>query len=368
MAEDNTRSPQWAAPGLRAPRTFASDVSPKSPKRPGPPSSARPKSAAARDDPFRTRDGADPLFLRRHDDEKFDHEGVPRLGEHLGLADAVIKGVDFPPPCARGRVSLGGRIPEERPVSLGALVTTHKIDLYHACLDQFDAIDRHARLHGRDELPVEARRPARLPRQGPDLFGPGARRLPARSPFRADRRRGVLDGRRWVDDRAHLASHATGPRRDRPTRIVVSNRSPARLEEIRRIHAELGSGVPTEYVLAAPTPRDNDAVLASFEPGSLVINATGLGKDAPGSPADRRRRGFPNTRIAWDLNYRGELVFLDQARAQQPAAWPRDRGRLDILPARLDAGDRRSVPHRTFPCAARRIRMLSEIAAHAAKV
>jgi len=28
---------------------------------------------------------------------------------------------------------------------------------------------------------------------------------------------------------------------------------------------------------------------------------------------------FPKHAVIWELNYRGELVFLDQARAQQPA-------------------------------------------------
>ena len=58
------------------------------------------------------------------------------------------------------------------------------------------------------------------------------------------------------------------------------------------------------------TPRS-----LTLSPGSLVINATGLGKDAPGSPLTDAAR-FPERGIAWDLNYRGDLVFLDQARAQ----------------------------------------------------
>ena len=99
---------------------------------------------------------------------------------------------------------------------------------------------------------------------------------------------------------------------DRPSRIVVSNRSAARLQEIRRIHEEIGSGIPCDYVLA-PRPEDNDAVVAGLKPGSLVINATGLGKDAPGSPLTDAV-SFPEGGIVWDLNYRGDLVFLDQAK------------------------------------------------------
>ena len=57
-------------------------------------------------------------------------------------------------------------------------------------------------------------------------------------------------------------------------------------------------------------------MLAGLKPGSLIINATGLGKDAPGSPLTGAAR-FPEQAIAWDLNYRGDLIFLDQARAQR---------------------------------------------------
>ena len=51
-------------------------------------------------------------------------------------------------------------------------------------------------------------------------------------------------------------------------------------------------------------------------PESLVVNATGAGKDTPGSPLTAAAV-FPGQGIAWEFNYRGHLLFLDQARAQQ---------------------------------------------------
>ena len=47
----------------------------------------------------------------------------------------------------------------------------------------------------------------------------------------------------------------------------------------------------------------------------MIANATGLGKDRPGSPLTDAVV-FPQRATAWDFNYRGDLVFLDQARAQ----------------------------------------------------
>ncbi|HUU10525.1 MAG TPA: shikimate dehydrogenase, partial [Phycisphaerae bacterium] len=50
--------------------------------------------------------------------------------------------------------------------------------------------------------------------------------------------------------------------------------------------------------------------------GSLVINATGLGKDGPGSPITESAV-FPERGLVWEFNYRGDLLFLRQARARQ---------------------------------------------------
>jgi shikimate 5-dehydrogenase len=60
---------------------------------------------------------------------------------------------------------------------------------------------------------------------------------------------------------------------------------------------------------------DVTAALAALPAGSLVINATGLGKDRPGSPLPASTR-FPERAVVWELNYRGSLEFLAQAREQ----------------------------------------------------
>ena len=70
--------------------------------------------------------------------------------------------------------------------------------------------------------------------------------------------------------------------------------------------------------MLAPTAADNDRPARRAAAGSLVVNATGLGKDAPGSPLDAAAV-FPEGAVVWELNYRGDLVFLDQARAQATA-------------------------------------------------
>ena len=87
-----------------------------------------------------------------------------------------------------------------------------------------------------------------------------------------------------------------------------------RLGHLRELHAGWHSGI--ELVCHhVPQPEVADAVTGALPPHSLVVNATGLGKDAPGSPLTNAVR-FPERGLVWEFNYRGDLVFLEQARAQ----------------------------------------------------
>lgn len=62
-------------------------------------------------------------------------------------------------------------------------------------------------------------------------------------------------------------------------------------------------------------PLFNDFLMERLSPGLLVVNATGMGKDLPGSPVTDDAV-FSEGEIVWELNYRGELGFLKQACAQ----------------------------------------------------
>jgi len=67
-------------------------------------------------------------------------------------------------------------------------------------------------------------------------------------------------------------------------------------------------------VHAVGRPEDNDALVVGLSAGAIIVNATGLGKDLPGSPITGAAQ-FPAEAVAWELNYRGDLRFLEFARA-----------------------------------------------------
>ena len=238
----------------------------------------------------------------------------PEWARYLGLGDVEIKGIDFRPHAPRGAYREAVEFLKRDPLSLGALVTTHKIDLYAACRDLFDEIDSYARMLG--ETSCLSKQHSRFVCSAKDPITCGLaldRFLPAEHFARTNAEAfsmgagGAAIALTW-----QLMQADRGV--DRPSKVIVSDRSPRRLEEIRRIHRELDLGVPCEYVLVSRV-EDNDAVLQKLSLGALVINATGLGKDAPGSPLSDSA-AFPERAIAWELNYRGKLVFLEQARRQ----------------------------------------------------
>jgi shikimate 5-dehydrogenase len=238
----------------------------------------------------------------------------PGWAERLGLVDAEIKGVDFPLHAPASMYREAVAFLKHDPLSLGALVTTHKIDLFEACRDMFDEIDPHALFMG--ETSCLSKRDEKLVCHAKDPISSGLS-LDAFLPERHfERSSAEVFAMGAGGSTIALTWHLMQPHRgaDRPSRIIVSDVNAARLEEIERIHARLNSALPLNYKLVT-APAQNDEVLALLKPGSLVINATGLGKDAPGSPLSPAAR-FPERGIVWDLNYRGDLVFLDQARTQ----------------------------------------------------
>jgi len=236
----------------------------------------------------------------------------PAWAEHLGLGDCRIAGIDLPPHAASAayREVVGGI--KADPLARGAVVTTHKIDLLNACHDLFDEFDPHAQRLG--EVSAIGKRGEKLLGMAKDPVTSGlalSAFLP-KNHWRTGAQVCILGAGGAA---AALAVHLLGEEHgaNRPARLLITDRNARRLEEVQDI--QLGAEVELRH---CPSPEDNDAAVQSLPPGSLVVNATGLGKDAPGSPLTDAAV-FPEGGFLWDFNYRGDLRFLAQARAQQAA-------------------------------------------------
>ncbi|MBV9488564.1 MAG: shikimate dehydrogenase, partial [Verrucomicrobia bacterium] len=208
----------------------------------------------------------------------------PRWADFLEIPDARLTGVDFPLHAEPAAYRAVVEFIKADPLSQGALVTTHKIDLFSACQDLFDEIDPHARRLG--ETSCLSKADGKLIAHAKDPIASGLAL------------EGFLPPNHWQKTHADAFLMGAGGssiatswhlmcsernRGNRPARIFVSDRQPSRLAEMRRIHDAFHSDVPVDY-LQVDGPEANDALLRRLKRSSLVVNATGLGKDALGSP------------------------------------------------------------------------------------
>jgi shikimate 5-dehydrogenase len=239
----------------------------------------------------------------------------PEWARILGLGNCPIKGIDCKQHDEKEVYRRVVQFLKEDPLSLGGLVTTHKIDLFRACRDLFEKVDRYADILG--EASSISKENGFLVAHAKDPITSGLSLEAIVSPVYW-RQRGaelLLLGAGGSSLALTMYLMEKSDPATWPSRIVVTNRSVPRLEEMKSIHAKLNPGIPFEYI-HCPTPEENDRVMEGMTPYSIVANATGLGKDAPGSPVTENAL-FPEHGIAWDFNYRGDLVFLNQARNQQ---------------------------------------------------
>lgn len=241
----------------------------------------------------------------------------PHWARALDLGDCTLHGIDLAPRAPASHYRAVVDFIKHDELSLGALVTTHKLDVVASAGDLIDSLDQHAERLG--EISCLSKSAGRLIGHALDPLA-SSLALAAFVPPGHWRMSGAAAcligaGGASLAIACALADPARGD--DRPSRLLVSDIDAGRLAHLADVHRRLGLDLPVDYV-AASGPGDNAALLRRVPPGSLVVNASGLGKDAPGSPLPDDAV-FPRHGFAWELNYRGDRRFLDQARAQAAA-------------------------------------------------
>lgn len=235
----------------------------------------------------------------------------PKWSEVLGIG-AEIVGYDCPlhapPEMYRAIV----RHIKTDPLSMGALVTTHKVDLLHAAYDLFDYLDPYAQLC--QEVSSISKRNGHLRGHAKDPISSGLAWEAFVPPGHWGKTGGHVlclgAGGSAIAISVYIASRESAA--DRPRKFIAVNRTKERLELLRSIHQQLNTDIEFEYILNED-PAVNDRLMATLPRGSMVINATGMGKDRPGSPVTDAAV-WPQDGLVWELNYRGELDFLHQAK------------------------------------------------------
>ena len=160
-------------------------------------------------------------------------------------------------------------------------MTTHKVNLLAAARDMFDYLDPYAVACA--EVSSISKNEALLAGHAKD---------PVTGGLTLDT---LLGGGYFGRTGGHVLSFGAGgattalalhlarkpDRADRPRRMIVVNRSPGRLDFLRQMVAGLRTDIEFEYHCNV-LPKFNDELMSKLPPASLVINATGMGKDLPG--------------------------------------------------------------------------------------
>ena len=241
----------------------------------------------------------------------------PLWARALGRPEVVMEGVDLKIHDAAEAYRAAVAQIKYDPLSLGALVTTHKIDLFEAARDMLDYVDAYAQIC--EEVSSLSKQDGRLEGHAKDPITAGLSLDAILGEGYFGRTGGAVmcfgAGGSAVATLLHLMNKPVPG--DRPKRFVMINRSPARLVRARQMVERVRTDIQVEYI-CNKDPRRNDELMGRLPERSVVINATGMGKDTPGSPITDQGL-FPLGGVAWEFNYRGELDFLHQALAQQAA-------------------------------------------------
>ena len=184
------------------------------------------------------------------------------------------------------------------PTCLGALVTTHKLAIYREAANFFTSFDTDARLLGEVSCIVK---------RGSELTGLALDTITAGLALESVLTRAIEPVRAALIIGAGGAGVALA--------LYLSRKHP----EIHVTLTDTAADRTAHVAQVTPyrcVPTDSpDALLAALPSGSLIVNATGMGKDRPGCPTSPATR-FPGDALAWDFNYRGDLQFLHHASAQ----------------------------------------------------
>ncbi|MDH5132442.1 MULTISPECIES: shikimate dehydrogenase [unclassified Microbacterium] len=237
----------------------------------------------------------------------------PLWADILGLPTRTLVGHDLPMDADPAQYRAMVEQIRDDPHHRGALVTTHKMNVYAAASDLFDELDPFA---------VSCAEISSIAKRGSTLSGR------AKDPITVDLAlRDFLPADHFARTSAEVVilgaggsgtalSWALAERDDAPALITVTARTQDKLDHLREVHLQHGTPEGLLRYVVTETPEEADALVTAAPAGSVIANATGLGKDRPGSPLTDAVV-FPQGAYVWEFNYRGSLEFLHQAEAQE---------------------------------------------------
>ena len=239
----------------------------------------------------------------------------PLWADELGLDSRELKGFDLPTDASDADYRAVVTQIRDDPQQAGALVTTHKMRVFEAAGDLFDSFDPFA--EACHEVSSISKENGRLlgHAKDPITVGLALESIIPSDYFSTTGSSVVCLG---SGGSGTALSWYLAHRDDRPTNVVITARRQESLDHTRGIHERggLDTSMFDYRLLGSDAAADADAIVAAAGEGALIVNATGMGKDRPGSPLTDDVV-FPLRSIVWEFNYRGSLEFLTQATAAE---------------------------------------------------
>ena len=238
----------------------------------------------------------------------------PDWARALGVQDAELRGVNLP---------IDGTLDAHREAVLrlkkdpevqGALVTSHKLAIVRAAGDLIDRRTPASELTG--EVSALYKRGDELWGHAvdPENYGLAITQVLSSDWWAKHEGAGILSlggGGATVALIVYLLKQAV----DRPAFLQIVEKRSDNLHHCKNITNRIGSGAVKLEFFHTSDPLVCDSLVAKLPSYSLVINATGMGKDLPGSPVTDNVY-FPDHSVVWDLNYRGPREFLVRGELQ----------------------------------------------------
>jgi len=239
----------------------------------------------------------------------------PLWADELGLPSRELKGFDI---AVGANAETYRRVVEEirdDPEQAGALVTTHKMRVFETANDLFDGFDSFA---------LACKEVSSISKEDGKLLGH------AKDPITVGLSlESIIPDDYFATTGASVVCLGSGGsgtalswylahRDDKPSSVVITGRRQETLDHTREIHERGGLDTSMFDYRLVTSAEAADAVVAAAGEQSIIVNATGMGKDRPGSPLTDSVV-FPQRSIVWEFNYRGSLEFLVQAKAREAA-------------------------------------------------
>lgn len=219
--------------------------------------------------------------------------------------DAELIGINLDIDCAANDYSKIVTFLKSEPLALGSLVTTHKVRLYNYANQLFDELP---------ETCSEFKEIGCIYKNGNSLCGEVTDLLTVKEALNVFLKQDYF--KNMSSDFCILGGGGAGlalaykiltGSETKPQRLILTDINESRLITIKGILGKYDTENILELQVANVNQTDN--IIDNLKDGSVIVNATGLGKDREGSPFSAKTN-IPKDSYLWEFNYRGELDFL----------------------------------------------------------